>query len=285
MLPPAPVQCCREERIHSASLLISPQQTSIASWPVYPQERASAAAMNGLQRRPGRHGDILSGNDSAEMIALNCSDAQGVGDRALSREDRSAQNSFIYTQSGQDEDAEARETRVVPAQPSLGPPSAAGRSSHDERARAALECRFDIRLALFSLLMHGSTQVMSLLAWSSLPGSERFQRLLSIGTAVVPVLLPLRLPVLYLRWRSEVFLVYRVVFFAFPLLRKPAGGCLAGAQWRQARARLAAAGCSPSFPCRTSCHPGPCRHTACAGCAATARCSRAAEGPVEGHLG
>jgi hypothetical protein len=90
--------------------------------------------------------------------------------------------------------------------------------------------------------MHGSTQIISLLAWSSLSGSERFQRLLSIGTAVVPVLLPLYLPLPYLRWRSEVFLVYRLIFFAYPLLRKPAGARLPNCSRVQACALLAATG-------------------------------------------
>jgi hypothetical protein len=65
-----------------------------------------------------------------------------------------------------------------PATAPLRQPATAARSL-TRRDQAARECSFDRKLALFGLLMHGATQVVSLLAWSSLPFSERFQRLLS----------------------------------------------------------------------------------------------------------
>lgn len=66
-------------------------------------------------------------------------------------------------------------------------------------------------------------QVASLLAWASLPGWERFQRVLSILVAASIYVFPTVAPVVYLRWRAWALGLYRVVFFAFPLLRKARG--------------------------------------------------------------
>jgi hypothetical protein len=93
-------------------------------------------------------------------------------------------------------------------------------SSHKQAYR---QCSFDRKLALFGLLLHGATQVVSLLAWSGLPGSERFQRLLSIAQACAFWLLPTLAPEFYLRRRHAIIVLHRLAFFAFPLLRKPRG--------------------------------------------------------------
>jgi hypothetical protein len=120
----------------------------------------------------------------------------------------------------------------------------------------------------FGLLMHGATQVVSLLAWSSLPFSERFQRLLSIAHGAAAVMVPALAPVFYMRWRPHLLLTYRVTFFAFPLLRRPRGGwecqlpCFAAAcgpatlsfSWRCARWVSVTPAATPhSIPACTSC--------------------------------
>lgn len=57
--------------------------------------------------------------------------------------------------------------------------------------------------------MHGVTQVVSLLNWPELPGSERFQRLLSIAVCLGLFLLPCLCPSWYLRWRKAVLCTFR----------------------------------------------------------------------------
>ena len=94
------------------------------------------------------------------------------------------------------------------------------RSSHKQAFR---QCGFDRKLALIGLLLHGATQVVSLLSWSGLPGSERFQRLLSIAQACAFWLLPTLAPQFYLRRRHAIIVLHRLAFFAYPLLRKPRG--------------------------------------------------------------
>ena len=110
-----------------------------------------------------------------------------------------------------------------PPPPPLPPPPQL-RQTVATRAQAAWECGFYKKLALFGCLMHGATQIASLLAWSSLPFSERFQRLLSIAHRAAAVMVPALAPVFYMRWRPQFVMVYRVTFFAFPLLRRPRGG-------------------------------------------------------------
>lgn len=65
---------------------------------------------------------------------------------------------------------------------------------------------------------------MSLLAWSHLPGYERFQRLLSIPHSASIYVLATLAPLFYLRWRPQLLMLHRLTFFMFPLLRRPAGG-------------------------------------------------------------
>ncbi|KAL4419555.1 hypothetical protein ABPG77_006886 [Micractinium sp. CCAP 211/92] len=91
------------------------------------------------------------------------------------------------------------------------------------RAAAAREVTFDRRLLLFSLLLHVSVQTASLLNWRALPASETAQRALSVVAVLAFYLLPTVAPRLYLRWRTQALLANRLVFFAFPLLRKPRG--------------------------------------------------------------
>ncbi len=75
-----------------------------------------------------------------------------------------------------------------------------------------------------SLLLHVSVQTASLLNWRALPASETAQRALSVVAVLAFYLLPTVAPRLYLRWRTQALLANRLVFFAFPLLRKPRGG-------------------------------------------------------------
>lgn len=82
---------------------------------------------------------------------------------------------------------------------------------------------FDRKLMLIGLLLHSATQVVSLMAWHTLPFSEKSQRLGSIVFAACSWLLPTLAPAFYLRWRKELIILYRICFFAFPLLRKARG--------------------------------------------------------------
>lgn len=70
--------------------------------------------------------------------------------------------------------------RAGPHGSSLGGGGAAPPPPLSRRAARQL-CLFDIQLAGFGLFCHGSTQLISLLAWNHLPPSERYQRLASIG--------------------------------------------------------------------------------------------------------
>ena len=89
---------------------------------------------------------------------------------------------------------------------SLPPADAAA----DAAAEAWRACSFNRQLALFSLMMHGSVQLVCLLAWHRLGPSERWQRLGSIGYATLPVLAPMLAPAFYMRWRQYLVFAYRV---------------------------------------------------------------------------
>ena len=55
----------------------------------------------------------------------------------------------------------------------------------------------------------GVTQLASLLAWSSLPGNERFQRVLSIIVCLGLFLMPCLAPSWYIRRRQAVLVGFR----------------------------------------------------------------------------
>lgn len=78
-----------------------------------------------------------------------------------------------------------------------------------------LPCRF---------ALHTATQAASLLAWSTLPASERWQRVGSVAVQLAFLSLPWLVPALYLRWRRPILIVERIQFFMWPLLRQPKGG-------------------------------------------------------------
>ena len=90
---------------------------------------------------------------------------------------------------------------------------------------AGLDASLDRRLFLFSLVLHGCTQLISLLQWSALPPSERAQRLGSVAWLAAFPLLAALAPRFYLRHRTAALALQRVVFFLFPLLRRPRGEC------------------------------------------------------------
>jgi len=77
-----------------------------------------------------------------------------------------------------------------------------------------LPCRF---------ALHTATQAASLLAWSTLPASERWQRVGSVAVQLAFLSLPWLVPALYLRWRRPILIVERIQFFMWPLLRQPKG--------------------------------------------------------------
>ena len=104
-------------------------------------------------------------------------------------------------------------------------------------------------LLLCSFALHTATQIASLLAWSTLPASERAQRVGSIAVQLAFLLLPWLVPAFYLRWRRPILIVERIQFFMWPLLRQPKGK--ADSLWSPGRAGRAD-GCPT---------PPPCQHT------------------------
>lgn len=78
-------------------------------------------------------------------------------------------------------------------------------------------------LLLCSFALHTATQIASLLAWSTLPASERAQRVGSIAVQMAFLLLPWLVPAFYLQWRRPILIVERIQFFMWPLLRQPKG--------------------------------------------------------------
>ncbi|PRW45349.1 hypothetical protein C2E21_5920 [Chlorella sorokiniana] len=85
------------------------------------------------------------------------------------------------------------------------------------------ELRIDRRLQLFGFALHTATQIASLLAWSTLPASERTQRVGSVAVQLAFLLLPWLVPAFYLRWRRSILIIERLQFFMWPLLRQPKG--------------------------------------------------------------
>lgn len=68
-------------------------------------------------------------------------------------------------------------------------------------------------------MLHTVVQFMHI----SCPWHERWQRLLSIPVSSVMWALPLTAPNFYLRHRTFILVTFKIIFFAFPLLRKARG--------------------------------------------------------------
>lgn len=64
-----------------------------------------------------------------------------------------------------------------------------------------------LQLTFIGFLLHGVTQLASLLSWSSLPLSEKSQRVGSIFFAASIWLLPTLAPALYMRYRKEALIL------------------------------------------------------------------------------
>lgn len=178
--------------------------------------------------------------------------------------------------------------------PSLPPPApAAADTPHMQpapvisppRCSAAWEeCTLDRRLHLFSALMHGSAQYVSLLAWRTLPLGERLQRVGSVLMVLTFYMVVRLAPAAYLRRRAAFLAAERLLFFAFPLLRQPRGECCGlGCVRREARhpPHVLPPVCPPYVP------PSPCRrrHPASARHGAAAGRERSAAGSAAHHLG
>lgn len=120
-------------------------------------------------------------------------------------------------------------------------------------ATAMDDASLDRRLFTFSLLLHGAAQMTILINWSSLPPSERAQRLGSVAWLAVFPLLAACAPRLYLRHRTAVLSVQRIVFFVFPLLRQPRGEWRIPTAWcEQGRTGCRACVQPPGCPSRPS---------------------------------
>ena len=129
---------------------------------------------------------------------------------------------------------------------------AATAATEVQRADAWRQVSFDCWLGAFSFILHGSTQTTYLLNMRALPPGETLERILvrshmlahslrvsshsnrsiffaslqSIAYVVGVALLPAVAPCLYLRYRVQMQVSSRVLFFSFPLFRKPRGnGC------------------------------------------------------------
>lgn len=98
------------------------------------------------------------------------------------------------------------------------------------------------------LLLHGVTQLASLLAWSSLPGSERFQRVLSIFVCLGLFLMPFFAPAWYNRRRQAVLTGFRWVLGAGYL--RPLGCGRAAPEQPPCCTFQVPSSCSALPPCR-----------------------------------
>ena len=93
--------------------------------------------------------------------------------------------------------------------------SALARLTPEQRRRLP----FEQRAMLIGLTLHIATQLSHL----SCPWRERWQRIVSIPVTATPYLWSLIHPTSYFHWRELLFIIFRVVFFSFPLLRKAKG--------------------------------------------------------------
>jgi len=78
---------------------------------------------------------------------------------------------------------------------------------------------FEVKVALWGFTFHTATQLMHI----SCPWHERWQRLLSIPVCSFVWALPLTAPHFYLRHRTFFLVIFKMIFFSFPLLRKARG--------------------------------------------------------------
>ena len=85
-----------------------------------------------------------------------------------------------------------------------------------EQQRAVL---FEVRVGLLGLFLHITTQISHI----HCPWPEKFQRILSIVVLSSIIFIPLRSPSIYLKHKEALFLVWKIAFYSFPLLRQAKG--------------------------------------------------------------
>lgn len=78
---------------------------------------------------------------------------------------------------------------------------------------------FERNVMFFGCVLHVATQVSHLRC----PWSERWQRLLSIPVSAVPTGTAAVAPAFYVRHREIILVAFKLIYWSFPLLRKPAG--------------------------------------------------------------
>lgn len=78
---------------------------------------------------------------------------------------------------------------------------------------------FETKASFFGFILHTLTQISHL----NCPWSEKWQRLLSIFISVFPWLWPSLHQKSYIKHRVKFIVLFRLIYFAFPLLRKARG--------------------------------------------------------------
>lgn len=114
----------------------------------------------------------------------------------------------------------------TPTQGAAGERTSAARATppnafRDAAAAQRRSLALDRRLFLFALVIHTGPQLAPLMG--QLPLGERLQRLSSIALMVAYWGLPSVAPAFYLRHRTALMLLQRLIYFAYPLLRQPKG--------------------------------------------------------------
>lgn len=92
-------------------------------------------------------------------------------------------------------------------------------SSPNPTSRELHRAAFESRIFLMGFLLHVFTQIHYL----SCPWNERWQRLLSIPVSGAPLVFAALYPHTYVMYREAIMVVFKLIWYAFPLLRKAKG--------------------------------------------------------------